>query len=97
MSNPTEKGVCDKYFSYKKGVCDQCGVCRYCDAPPVLWLLGYWGTPFIYPRVTIVTFFLIMCFLIKILAQGIMIKIPDRRTTYRQGHINFPDGTQGVI
>ena len=34
MSNPPEKGVCDNHFSNKKGVCDQCGVCRYCDAPP---------------------------------------------------------------
>ena len=34
MSNPTDTGVCDKHFSCKKGVCDKCGVCRYCDAPP---------------------------------------------------------------
>ena len=34
MSNTTKTGVCDKDFSYKKVVCDQCGVCRYCDAPP---------------------------------------------------------------
>ena len=33
MSNPTKKGVCDKHFSYKKEVCDQCGTCRYWDAP----------------------------------------------------------------
>ena len=33
MSNPTEKGVCDNNFSCKKRICDQCGVCRYCDAP----------------------------------------------------------------
>ena len=34
MSNPTEKGVRDKHFSCKRVFCDQCGVCRYCDAPP---------------------------------------------------------------
>ena len=28
----------------------------------VLWILGYWDTHFIYLRVTIVTFFLIICF-----------------------------------
>ena len=32
MSNPTETGMCDKHFSCKKGVCDKCGVFRYCDA-----------------------------------------------------------------
>ena len=34
MSNPNEKGLCDNNFSCKKGVCDQCGGFRYCDAPP---------------------------------------------------------------
>ena len=34
MSNPTERGVCDKHFSFKKGFCDQCVACRYCNAPP---------------------------------------------------------------
>ena len=34
MSTPTYKGVCDNHFSCKKGVCDQWGVCRYCDVPP---------------------------------------------------------------
>ena len=34
MSNPTEKGVCDNHFSYKKLVFDQYGVCIYCDSPP---------------------------------------------------------------
>ena len=33
MSNPTENGVCDNHFSCKKGVCYQCGVCIYCNAP----------------------------------------------------------------
>ena len=27
MMNPTEKGVHEKNFSCKKGVCDKCGVC----------------------------------------------------------------------
>ena len=34
MSNPPENGVCDNKCSNKKGVCDQCGVLRYCDAHP---------------------------------------------------------------
>ena len=34
MSNPTEKVVCDKHFSYKKWVFDQCGSWIYHDAPP---------------------------------------------------------------
>ena len=34
MSNPTEKGVWENHFSYKKGVCDKCDLCRYCDVPP---------------------------------------------------------------
>ena len=34
MINPTETGVGNKHFKFKKGVCDQRGVCRYCDAPP---------------------------------------------------------------
>ena len=34
MSNSPEKGVCDNILSNKKGVCDQCGACRYCDTPP---------------------------------------------------------------
>ena len=34
MSNTTEKGVCDKNFSFNKGICYQCGVCRYFDVPP---------------------------------------------------------------
>ena len=34
MSNPTEKGVCDNHFSCKKVFCNQCCVCRYCDATP---------------------------------------------------------------
>ena len=34
MSNPTDTGVCDNNFSCKKGVCDKCGVCRYCETPP---------------------------------------------------------------
>ena len=35
MSNPHDKGVCDRNKSDNKGVCDQCGVCRFCDTPPV--------------------------------------------------------------
>ena len=35
ISNPLEKVLCDKHKSKKKGVCDQCGVCRCCDIPPV--------------------------------------------------------------
>ena len=34
MSNTPKSGVCDKNFSNKKGVCDQYGVWRYCDAHP---------------------------------------------------------------
>ena len=26
--------MCDNHFPFKKGVCDKCVVCRYCDAPP---------------------------------------------------------------
>ena len=33
MSNQTVAGLCDNKFSCKKGVCNQCGVCWYCDAP----------------------------------------------------------------
>ena len=35
MSNTNENGVFDKHKSNNKGVCDRCGVCRCCDAPPV--------------------------------------------------------------
>ena len=38
MSNALEKGVYDKHKSKKKGVCNHCGVCRCCDAPPVFIL-----------------------------------------------------------
>ena len=34
MSNTTDTGLCGNHFSCNKDVCDQCGVCRYCDAPP---------------------------------------------------------------
>ena len=34
MSNPTETGLCDNHFSFKKGFFDQCGVCRFYDTPP---------------------------------------------------------------
>ena len=34
MINPIEKGVRGKNFSCEKGVCDQCVVFRYCEAPP---------------------------------------------------------------
>ena len=34
MSITSEKGACDNHFSDKKGVCDKCGVWRYCDTPP---------------------------------------------------------------
>ena len=35
MINPPDKVVCDKHKSKKKGICQKCGVCRCCDAPPV--------------------------------------------------------------
>ena len=35
MINPPEKGVRYKNKSNKKGVCDQCGVCRCYYAPPL--------------------------------------------------------------
>ena len=37
MSNPSDKGVRDKYKSNKKGFCDQCGACICCDLPPVCY------------------------------------------------------------
>ena len=42
MSNPLEKDVCDKNKPKKKGVCDDCGVCRCCDASPVCILKKYY-------------------------------------------------------
>ena len=38
MSNPNDKGVCDKHLPYKKGFCDKFGVCRYCDTRPYFQL-----------------------------------------------------------
>ena len=33
--NKINKGVCDNHKSKNKGVCNNCGVCRCCDTPPV--------------------------------------------------------------
>ena len=43
MSNKLENSVCDKHKSKKKGVCNHCRVCRYCDAPSVCILKKHMG------------------------------------------------------